>query len=491
MTSRNVLWIISDQFRGDCLGVAGNSLIHTPNLDALARDGVFFKNCFVQTAPCGPSRMSMYTSRYLCSTRAVRNFTPLADAHENIAMHVRRASYRPVLFGYNDYTVDPRILPDDDPRRTSLAYDNALPGFDVGEYFEYHSPAYFEYLRQKGYPDALCGPCISTEYDVPDTGLNGHLPLRYPAHYRSEDSTCGYLTGRAIEWIADAKQPGWFLNLNLIKPHPPRICAAPYHALYEPQAMPAPARCEAELRDPHPYMRRVRPNPLLSECRDLQETQANYYGMISEVDECVGRLVEALKCSGHWDNTIIVFMSDHGEYLGDHYLQDKGHYCDGGMHVPLIVRDPDTRADGSRGSVYSGLVEAIDVAPTIVDCLGLPIPEGFQGKSLKSLLYGETARHRAEIHFEFDFRAFAAIGRDDPETCLLWVIRDERFKYVQFGVEDLPSILFDLERDPRELENRAGDPLYSGVVLDFCQRLLRWRMRNEDQRMERWASNYR
>ena len=109
----NVLFILADQWRADCLGAVGNPVIQTPNLDALAAEGTLFRQCFVQTAPCGPSRMCMYTSRYLCSHRTVNNKVPLVDAQENIAMALRGAGYRPGLIGYNDYAVDPRILPSD------------------------------------------------------------------------------------------------------------------------------------------------------------------------------------------------------------------------------------------------------------------------------------------------------------------------------------------------------------------------------------------
>ena len=488
----NVLLLIADQFRWDCVGAAGNPVIRTPNLDALAADGALFTKCFCQTAPCGPSRMSIFTSRYLCSTRTVNNMTPLVDAEDNLAWYVKRGGYATAMFGYNDYAVDPRILSEDDPRKTSLRYDNAFPGFDHVYQHEHHSPAYFDHLRAKGYPEEWCGPAICTTYDVPPDGPGDHLPLRYPAHYRAEDSECQFLTTQACDWIRQAGI-GWFANVNFIKPHPPRICPAPYHDMYDPADMPPANRREDELADSHPYLQTVRRAPVLHDERDLRETRACYYGMVSEIDACAGRLIATLKETGQWDNTLVIFTSDHGEYLGDHYFTDKAHFYDETMRVPFIIRDPSPEADATRGQRFDHFVESIDAAPTILEYLGEPIPDRFQGRSVLGQLreVGERTP-RPEIHFEYDFRGHCrGDSAVNPDECILWVIRDDRYKYVQFGLEPMPPLLFDLANDPGEHRNLAADPAHAATVAACAQRMLRWRMRNEDQRMERWAAQYR
>jgi arylsulfatase A-like enzyme len=491
--SKNALFIIADQFRADCVATAGNPVVRTPNLDYLANQGVLFPKCFVQAAPCGPSRMCIFTSRYLCSTRSLENMTPLADAEENLAMHLREAGYTPGIMGYNDYAVDPRILPDDDPRKRSLNYDNFLPGFDVVYKHEFHSPGYFTDLREKGYPEDLCGPRICEEYNVPPDGPGNRLPLCFPAFYKAEDSECQFLTTKATEFIESRREGGWFLSLNYIKPHPPRICPAPFHEMYDPADMPAPSRCEVELRSPHPYLAHVQKEPLLHEEGELRETQACYYGMVSEIDACVGRLIQSLKETGLWDNTLVIFTSDHGEYLGDHYLTDKGHFYDGALRVPLIIRDPSPEADSTRGQVMRGFVESIDAAPTVLDYLGVPVPDRFQGRSVIRQIRGIPGeRVKGCIFSEFDFRGrYIDSPEVDPDTCLLWVVRDDRFKYIQFAREDLPPLLFNLKEDPQELRNLAGEPDRMETLLTYCQKLLRWRMEHEDQRMEHWAAPYR
>lgn len=488
MDKLNLLFIIADQWRADALGCAGHPVVKTPNLDALAAEGTRFDHCFVQTAPCGPSRMCIYTGRYLCSHRAVHNLTPLIDAEDSLPTWLQDAGYTPKLLGYNDYAVDPRMLPSDDPRTQSLSYANVLPGFEAIVYQEYDSPEYFQYLREKGYSEHLLTHEAIHLPNVPPEGPGPHLPLRYPARYAEEDSECRFTTNQAIEFVESETSAPWVLNVNYIKPHPPRVSPAPYNDMYDPNLMPPPARDASELTEPHPYRRLSMGTPELVEERDLRETQANYYAMITEVDASLGLLLETLKASGQWDRTLIVFTSDHGEYLGDHYLLGKGHFYDGALRVPLIVRDPSPEADATRGKTLSSFVETIDIAPTILETLGCPIPDRVQGLSLRDQVVGATEVGRSEINYEKDFRPAKGI---DPDRCLLWVLRDAAYKYVHFADPSMPPRLYDLTNDPDELVDVANDPEKRDVVLDCCQRLLRWRMENEDQRMEHWASQFR
>ena len=158
------------------------------------------------------------------------------------------------------------------------------------------------------------------------------------------------------------------------------------------------------------------------------------------------------------------------------------------MRVPLIVRDPSEASDETRGSVLDGFVESIDITPTILELMGQPIPDRIQGKSLAGRVRGSGEAGKAEIHYEKDFRSVPGV---DPDKCLLWVVRDDDYKYVQFAGASFPPMLFDLKADPGELNNLGGSDAHTATMLDYAQRLLRWRMVNEDQRMEHWASQYK
>lgn len=495
-SARNVLWITMDEFRPDCLGVAGNELIQTPHLDALAREGVLMRNAFCQASPCAPSRMSMFTGRYMCSTGVVDNMTPLAEAEDNIAAHLRRHGYAPVILGYNDYARDPRILPEGHPHRNSLSYEYFLPGFDVALKHEYDSDEWYAWLGEHGYPAHMLNRETMYAHCVPEGGPGAHLPLHYPAPYRAEHSEAQFLTGKAIECLQRQAGRSWVVSVNYLKPHGPYICPEPYHAMYNPSEMPPPVRTDEEAANNHPYISRCRNDWAQTELqdeRDWQELRACYYGMITELDACIGRLMGYLKDSGQWDNTLIVFGSDHGTYLGDHYLAGKPHFYDAAMRVPLIIRDPRPEAELTRGRQLEPCVENIDIAPTVCAYLGVPAHERFQGKSLVNMLHGQpVAAGGDEAFYEFYYYNLLRDPQDvNPEACRLWVIRDRRYKYVQFGEEHMPAQLFDIVADPGEHENLAQQPEHASTVAVYCQRLLRWRIRNEDNRMEQWARPYR
>lgn len=496
--ARNVLFILADQFRADCLGSSGNSIVRTPNLDRLADQGVRFARCFNQTAPCGPSRMSIYTSRYMCSTRAVANMTPLRDAEENWGYVLRQSGFDPGLIGYNDYGVDPNSVPEDDPHRRGLSYDNVLPGFQRVYYHEYDSPEYFQWLRDQGYPEELCNHSAIHSPAVPDSGPGDHLSCHYPAHYKAEHSECRYVTQKAVEYIKrpdfEDRERGWVLSLNYIKPHPPNINCEPYRSMFAAEEMDSAIRRIEELNSDHPYIRNAIGTGHHVDDQHLKEFRACYYGMIAELDDNLGIVFDTLEKTGQWEDTLIVFSADHGEQLGDHYLVGKGHFYDGAMHIPCIIRDPSNKAGHTRGTVVDHFVESIDLGPTVLDWLDVDSPDRFQGKSLLGSLYGEDDfEFKEEIHYEFDYRSSArAIDSDtEMDKHLLWVLRTKKFKYVHFADDKIPSLLFNLEEDPEEFENIAQDPKYSSIVMDLMNRMLVWRMRCEDQRMENWASQFR
>ena len=148
-TIRKVMFIAADQWRGECLSAAGHPLVRTPHLDALAAEGVLFRNHYCQASPCGPSRTSMLTGMYLMNHRSGRNGTPLDARHTNLALEVRKGGYDPTLFGYTDTSVDPRRYPPDDPALKT--YEGPMPGYRIGMIFDDYMNAWMNDLRHKGY----------------------------------------------------------------------------------------------------------------------------------------------------------------------------------------------------------------------------------------------------------------------------------------------------------------------------------------------------
>jgi arylsulfatase A-like enzyme len=496
--SRKVLFISADQWRWECLSALGHPVVKTPNLDALAADGVLFRNHFAQATPCGPARASMLTGLYLMNHRSCRNGTPLDARHTNLALEARRGGYDPTLFGYTDSSADPRGRDPEDPALKT--YEGVLPGMTVGVQVPDHAAPWMAYLKSRGY-DFPNG-----RFDVykPRSGYNlpeGRGFRAIPTIFSAEDSETTFMADTFLRWLSIRGGLDWFAHLVFLRPHPPIIAPEPYNLLYHPKDVPAAIRAatsEIEGRQ-HPFLKEKlkwlgspnnydEHNPLnlvdMGEL-DLSQMRATYYAMMTQVDHQIGRIVAALKGSGEYDNTLIIFTCDHGEMLGDHYCWGKEIYFDSSFHIPLIVRDPRAAADGTRGATVGRFTEAVDLMPTILDWLELEAPRTCDGSSLLPFLEGkQPADWRTEAHFEHDFRDIPNLV---PETafglhsddCNYAVIRGDRYKYVHFAA--MPALLFDLENDPGETKNLADDPAHRDVMLDYAQKMLSWRLRHADR----------
>ena len=225
---------------------------------------------------------------------------------------------------------------------------------------------------------------------------------------------------------------------------------------------------------------------LSGEVRDLDEAtirhvRAIYAGLACEVDHHLGRVFQALRDEGRWDDTAIVFTADHGEQLFDHWMLGKIGYFDQSAHIPLIVRTP-THAGGGTVSRFT---ESVDVMPTLLDLLGLPAPRNCDGHSLLPFCAGaEPAGWRDEVHWSFDFgdirdrRMERALGLPSA-WCNLQVVRTERLKYVHFA--GLPPVLFDLAADPHELCNCVADPACQALRIEGLDRMMTWRQQHEER----------
>lgn len=485
----NILLITADQWRGDCTGYAGHPLVRTPNLDALAADSTAFLRHFSQAAPCSPARACLYTGLYQMNNRVCRNGTPLADRFDNIARAARRSGYDPTLFGYTDVSPDPSVLPPGDPDLTS--YEGVLPGFVTRVKLPEHEKPWLSWLRAQG-------------LELHDHA-RAHLPVgaapgsvsNAPPAYDKDQAQTAFLTGEFIRWLGeqDGEKP-WFAHVSYLRPHPPFIVPAPYNTMFSPEEVSGFVRAdspEAEA-DGHPLLdfglrftgrEHFLPasDGLVRDYTDAEfrQIKATYFGMIAEVDAQLGRTFEAIKARGEWDRTLVIFTSDHAEMLGDHYSLGKGGYFDQSQHIPLIIRDPRI-AEGRRVEAFT---EAVDIFPTLLGAIGGEPLHQPDGRSLQPFLKGEVPEGwRDAVHWEFDFRDVAGqtaerwFGRRSTQLSLA-VIRSARWKYVHFA--SLPPLLFDLEADPANLRNLAGDPAYAAVQIEMAERLLGWRAEHLDQ----------
>lgn len=490
--ARNILFIMCDQLRWDYLSCNGHPYLETPNIDGLATRGVNFRKTFVQSPLCGPSRMSFLTGRYMFSHGATWNGLPLSVGQPNIGDWLRPRGLRCALVGkthmFGDQEGMKRLGLDPVSELGILTSECGLEPVERDDGLwpdqvvdaDY---AYNRYLRSKGYDGDNPWHSWANSAEGPDGEIlsgwyleNNHLPARV----REEDSETPYMTGRAIEFMEEQGDRPFLLHLSYIKPHWPYIAPAPYHDMYgHNQVLPA-VRAESERTNPHPVLGAHMKH---GESRNFSADGVRenvipaYMGLIKQIDDQMGRLFAWMEQSGRMKDTMIVFTSDHGDYLGDHWLGEKEMMHECSIRVPMIIYDPDPAADATRGSVSELFVESIDMIPTFLDLLGgwHDLGHVLEGRSLLPALRGRgQGPWRDAVFSESDY-AFKPVREYlglDPADARCFMIRTERWKYILY--EGYPPQLFDLEKDPDEFRDLAGDPAHAGTCADMRERLFAW-----------------
>lgn len=492
---KNILFIILDQLRADCVFGALSDNVDMPHIRALMADAVTFKQFYSVTNPCGPARASILTGQYAFNHRSVRNGTPLAHDIPNVATEIRKVGYEPMLFGYTDTSLDPGQYHANDPKLTT--YEEVMPGFNekLEMRFEYSFP-WRASLKAKG-------------YDIPEykqfynpVTADGQQPqLNDPAFYAAQDSDSAFLTDCTLAELSVRQDQNWFAHVTYIRPHPPWVAPEPFNQMYKAADCPPPNRKDnvAEELAIHPFFApyidkfknyNLIHGPLsgfdkVNDDDAIQAMRALYFGLITEVDQQIGRLIEQLKQNAQYDNTLIVIQADHGEMLGDHHMWGKQTIYDQAFHVPLIIRDPSQPQ--MHGTSVDDYTESVDIAPTILDWVGSTPPSSMDGHSLLPFLRGEKPTNwREHIFCELDFSnptqpQFNLGGVDiDLHNANVSILRDQQYRLVHFNA-GLPPLLFDIIDDPNEMDNLANDPEFSHILLQMTQKLLNHRMRHANR----------
>ncbi|HVL74703.1 MAG TPA: alkaline phosphatase family protein [Noviherbaspirillum sp.] len=488
-TPKNVLFIMCDQLRADHLSCYGHPYLHTPNIDALARRGVRFEQAFVQSGVCGPSRMSFYTGRYPSSHGATWNRVPLSMNEITLGEYLRGRGMDLALAGKTHVLPDKHAM-----ERLDMDGGSALAallregGFSLVDRYDGHHAEpegdYAHYLRRNGYEssdpwsDFVIAAINEQGEKVSGWNMrNVHLPARV----RKEHSETAYTTDQAIDFIRSRGDAPWALHLSYVKPHWPYMAPAPYHNMYTlDQCLPL-RRHKDELISQHPVLEAYRQQ---EECANFMREEVSnavrpaYQGLIKQLDDEIGRLWETLEKLGRWDDTLVVFTADHGDYLGDHWLGEKEQFHDTVQRVPYLVYDPSEKADLTRGSVSRQLVEAIDTVPTILDALECGIPaHRVEGRSLLALtrasdVAGAAWRDAVFSELDYSYRlARRLLGRDVDE-CRAWMVRTQNWKYVHW--QGYAPQLFDLRTDPDEFRDLGTSAEHASVRAEMHQRLFDW-----------------
>lgn len=485
-TSRpNILFIMTDQHRWDCVGANGNQQIRTPNFDRLAVEGANFTHAFVNAPVCVPSRASFFTGRYPHSHRNRVNYTPLDRSEILMQARLRDAGYRTASVG-KLHLYPPTVA---EAKRT---------GFDFVELHDAVGPLdrFSDYVAWRKEND----PQANISYRAYAKDIQpGRNPFRQAIDDKYTETTwVGERTRHYIRELGESKEP-FFIFSSFWKPHSPFEVPVPFDSLYDDIRIPLPEQQSLKdiMRLPLPLRLLIlRGRPIYDIDRErLQWMYRSYYGAISHIDREVGLMRETLKEAGLANNTIIVFSSDHGDQLLEHGLTGKNCFYDASVRVPLMFHFPKKIHPGK----YEQLVESIDVLPTLFELAGLPEPYENQGRSLAPLIAdtGERYTPREAVFCEnvipevitsgrldFEFQKRVGIkGVRHPDAKMVRT-RRWKFNYYPEGYAEL----YDLQNDPREMKNLADDPAHREVVFGMKDRLLHWLTTADetDQIAPRW-----
>ena len=458
----NFLLFMPETLRADAIGCLGNNIVKTPFIDQLASEGVAFSKAFVQHTVCSPSRCSIFTGWYP-HTNGHRTLTYLLRPYENsLFRDLKEAGYYVQVFGKNDLLSQDSI---------PLHFDSVdlLVKPEVGGFpFQIPWPEDHKYYKSFYY---------------------GEIPKEFTKDF---DWAC---IESACKFLENPPKEPFCLFLPLAMVHPPYRVEEPYFCMYDPEDIEDPILINYS--DKRMFMElyhRVHGIDKL-DMRDLKKIKATYYGMVSKLDSMFGRVMEKLKETGHYNDTVIVFFSDHGDYTGDYGLVEKWWtgFQDCLINVPLIIRIPDMI---TKGRIIDTLVEMIDLYPTILELAGINPKHTHFGKSLISLIKGQVNKIREEV--------FAEGGHNpDEEHCFEPIlkgiyyektmlprnygpkvfaksvmVRTEDFKYI-YCPDDIDE-LYDLRRDPKETINIANDPLAKAIITQLKERILKWLLHTAD-----------
>lgn len=477
---RNILFIVIDQLRADCLTGALADHVDLPNMQALRDEAVTFANHHTVCTPCGPARASLLTGQYAMNHRSVRNGTPLPHDTPNLATELREAGYVPLLYGYTDSARDPRGLDPADPVLTS--YEEVMPGFEEVVEMRLEQPGpWCDYLKAQG-------------YDVsgwPDIYRPQGADVTAPALYRAEHSDTAYLTDATLEDLAK-RPPGWCAHLTYIRPHPPLVAPVPYNTMYDPARLPAPlnwtGRDQAAAEHPFhsialQYRRAADFVDGFDDLDDGPETAAKlravYLGLATEVDHHIGRVLQFLRDTQQYDNTLIIVTADHGEMLGDNHAWGKMSYHAGAHAVPLIIRDP--QCPHQFGKTVTHPTESVDLAPTILQSVGRLPHDMMDGHSLRGFLEHDAPEHwRDYIFSELDYgdpikaTEFQTRLNLSSDQANLAVLTRGAHTLVHFN-GGLPALLLETQPDGTT-HDISAQPEGANKILELSQAMLSHRM---------------
>lgn len=486
----NLLYIFTDQQRADTMAAYGNDWIETPNLDRLADQSFVFENCYVSSPICTPSRSTQLTGLWPHTNGCVKNNIPLPQEIDTVADHLPSTHHKAY---YGKWHLGDEVI----KRRGWDEWHSIEDQYRVWHTSEEHDEVlsnYHHYLVDQGFE--------------PDKESRGKKVFSRPfTAALPEEHTKGAYLGREVSrFIGENSERPWVLYVNMLEPHPPYD--GPFNDKYDPASLP---QSPVFMKDPpedaaqmHYLMaqaqkesldapadafsatfgRDVPPEEAASEGpgsygdRAFREVQARYYGLMTVVDNAVGKILDALAETGQADRTIVVFTSEHGDQMGEHNIFQKIVMYEQSVRVPMLVRVP-----GLSGGRVSGRYSHIDTVPTLLDLMGANVSDELQGESRAEVLRSGGSLDDNDVIITWNGRSIdqkfplseLERMREIPHRC---IITADNWK-LNLSVGDACE-LYDLNSDPYEEKNLYADSAQSDRILEMAKKIRAWQLETED-----------
>jgi len=486
-TPPNIVFIISDQHKLGETGAYGSKTAITPNIDMLAKTGVTFENCYTPAPVCAPARAALITGMYPYANQAIYHKAPIkmpngsvknlgsgllretgyAEGIVTIAEALKSSGYSTAAPGKMHVHGELQENVDEDHQEgnnmgfdeISTRYYTYFPGGHYED--EVGIDTYERYRQFKNYKDVYPkGPM--------------HLNEEYkPALVTNEEDNFDMVVARkSVEFIEKSAKAGepFFLHVGFEKPHAPFTTTQKYLDMHDPADYELPETVSDWYgKGKYPWVPNWIHSGIPKNLTKAQNVMAAYNACITEMDDMVGRVIESLKDNGQYENTIIIYTTDHGEHLFEHGLRGKHCMYEEAVNIPFIVSYPKKFKQGVR---VESLVSLIDVYPTLCELVGAEIPATVQGESLVDLLTGANELEDRAVFSEFRGADYQLLPQVKNVPSRMLRTGDYKFIYTHGIVHQL----FNLKEDPNELTNLTFDDNYSKVVQDlFFRTVADWR----------------
>eukprot|EP00928_Gymnodinium_smaydae_P036494 TRINITY_DN254_c0_g2_i1.p1 TRINITY_DN254_c0_g2~~TRINITY_DN254_c0_g2_i1.p1 ORF type:complete len:527 (-),score=60.19 TRINITY_DN254_c0_g2_i1:53-1603(-) len=481
----NLLFIMTDQQRFDALSSAGNTVLQTPNMDRIAREGVRFENAYTANPVCVPARASLLTGY----------------SSVNIKLEGNKALDNPEV---PDVPTFDSVLVDNGysaeyygkwhiPYKFTACYDNVVKTLKDSE------EAYKTWLASNGAPPKEPGDGdlldkrsmrpytpIRLDDSYGEARASSNVQLRFQPEAQEETtgkeseygqvdlpphlSLPSFTVEETLEALERMKGGPFTLTCSFPPPHPPMVVQDPYYSMYSPDMIPVPESIGDSMED-SPYSNKIEGNPY-RDASNIKEMRSIYYGMVKQVDDAVGKILDKLDELAIASQTLVLFVSDHGEMLGDHGFHGKLKFYEGAVHVPLMMRFPGRI---KPGTVVNEPVSTMDIYATILDYMSVPIPQS-DGQSLRPLIE-RTGPAR-------DVISYSSGGGVN------YMIRSGYLKLMINAKAESTSLdaLYDLEADPLEMRNLIASPVSPeedrAKAEQMKARLVQWLEKHEPQKLK-------